>query len=201
MNHQSNKIPSPNLLPQSRVTARRKDQALRRWSFTLIAVLLVIALPCGMLSIQFRSAKPTDSDHITRFVSDLQQIQDAIPPLHKELIELQIASQSQIRAQSRIQWTSLLDLLASYTGQEVRIHSFDASIESSGQSPQILIAIQAHTQSLSKAREFLVVLEDTSLFDEITMLESRRQSSAPDSPINSTIRAKIIAKPTAGTTP
>jgi|GEM_PF-2827833 len=201
MKNRHGQVPSPNLLPQSRLTARRKDQALRRWSYTVIAMLLVIVVPSGMLSIHFRSSKPVDSDHITRFVSDLQQIQDAIPPLHRELIELQIASQSQLRAQSRVQWTSLLDHLASYTGKNVRIHSFDASIESSATAPLIRITIQTHTQSLSQAREFLVVLEQTGLFDEISMIESRRQSSAPDSPINSTIRAQIIAQPTTGTTP
>ena len=201
MNHQPSQVPSPNLLPQSRITARRKDQALRRWSYTVIAMLFVIALPSGMLSIQFRSTKPADSDYITRFVSDLQQIQDSIPPLQRELVELQIASQSQLRAQSRVQWTSLLDHLATYTGKNVRIHSFDASIESSAPTPLIRIMIQIHTQSLSQAREFLVVLENTGLFDEINMLESRRQSSTPDSPINSTIRTQIIAQPKAGTTP
>ena len=183
------------------MTARRKNQVLRKWTFTTIAMVLVIALPSVMLSIQFRSSKPADSDHITQFVTDLKQLQDAIPPLQRELAQLQIASQSQLRAQSRIKWTTLLSHLASFTDENVQIHSFDASIESSGPLQQIQISIQTHTKSLSKAREFLVILENTGLFDEISMIESRRQSSAKNSPINSTIRARIIAQPAVETTP
>jgi len=194
MNQQSPQVPSPNLLPQSRITTRRRESALRNWTFALIALSLVVVLPSAMLGVHLRTTKPIDTDHVTRFVNDLREIQSTIPPLKKRLVELELASHSQQRAKSRIQWTSVLNHLAALAPDHVRIHDFNASIESSGPSQSIDLTIQIHTDSLSQAREFLVILENAALFDQINMLDSRRQSSDPDSPVNSTIQAQIIAQ-------
>ena len=197
----STPVPSPNLLPQSRITSRRRELALRHWSFAIIALVLIIAIPSAMLSIHLRSSKPTNTDHVTRFVNDLEQLQAAIPPLKKKLAQLESDSKSQQLAENRIQWISVLDLLASLTGEHVRIHSFHASIQDSNPPQRIELTIQIHTQSLSQARAFLVTLEAVGLFDDLSMLDSRRQSSNPDSPVNSTIRAQIVANQPAEVTP
>jgi len=192
--HIQQQVPAPNLLPQSRITIRRRESALRNWTFILIALGLLVALPSAMLSVHLRTTKPVDTDHVTRFVNDLQELQATIPPLKKRLVELELASKSQQLAKSRIQWTSVLNHLASLAGEHVRIHDFNASIESTGPSPRIDLSIQIHTQSLSQAREFLVILENAALFDELNMQDSRRISSGPDAPVNSTIHAQIIAQ-------
>lgn len=201
MTHSTHPVPIPNLLPQSRITNRRREHALRHWSFALLALILVIALPSAMLSIHLRATNPTDTDHVTRFVSDLEQLQAVIPPLKKQLAQLESDSKSQKIAENRIQWTSVLDLLASLTDEHVRIHSFTASIQDSSPQQRIELTIQIHTDSLSQAREFLVTLEAVGLFDDLNMLDSRRQSSNPDSPVNSTIRAQILAEQSTEGTP
>jgi len=201
MTQSMNQIPAPNLLPQSRINARKRDGAIRLWSFVVVALVILIAIPSTMLSIHLRTSKPVDNDHITRFVSDLDQLRAAIPPLKKQLAELETASESQKRAQTRIQWTSVLNHLASITDNSVRIHAFNASIITAVDSQTIEITLDARTKTLSKAREFLVLVESAGLFDQVEMIESRRMSSAPDSPVNSTIRAKIVSQQPAGATP
>jgi Tfp pilus assembly protein PilN len=178
------------------MNARRRDSALQSWSLVLVATLLLIAVPSALLSINLRTSKPNDSDHVTQFVNDLQNLQNAIPPLKKKLAILEAESQSQRRSESRVQWTSVLNHLASISGNDIRIHTFNASIETNTSDPKIEFTIQIFTSSLSQAREFLVVLESTGLFDKINMLDSRRQSSAQDSLVNSTIKAQIVATPT-----
>lgn len=195
------KVPAPNLLPMSRLQSRRRDSALRLWTGVIFASLLLVAAPSAMLSIHLRSAKPVDSDHVNRFVEDLRQLQEALPPLQSQLSNLQIASHSKRIAESRIQWPIVLNRLAQTTNEDVRIHSFSANVEQSSATPQIVINLQAQTKSLSQAREFLVILEDIGLFDDIRMVDSRRQSSASDSLVNSTIQARIQTSPVVGVTP
>ena len=196
-----NKVPAPNLIPNSRLVARRRELALRQWIAGLVLISMAAVIPSAMLSIHLRSSKPVESDHTTRFVNDLQELESAILPLEARLNQLQIDSISQRQAESRIQWTEVLTKLAGTTSQEVRIHSFNATIETSASTPRIVVILQTHTDSLSKAREFLFTLEALGLFDEISMIDSRRQSSSPESLVNSVIRAQIIGAKPPGDTP
>lgn len=189
-----NTVPSPNLLPKSRSIARAKESTIRVWSLAIVASLLLIAIPAGMFSIQLRSFKPVDQQHTTKFVDDLQQVRTTLPPLKKKLAQLQESEAAQTRARTRIQWTTMLDHLGSLTSPDIRIHSFNASINATSTTPNIDIAFQFHSKSLSQAREFLVKLESTALFDKLRMVESRKQSSAPDATVNSTINAQILSE-------
>ena len=195
------RVPKPNLLPIARIQSRKRDAAFRIWSFALIGMILLVGITSGLLSIHLHAAKPVEGDHINRFVSDLTEIQSAMPPLKKEVAKLESALQSQSIAESRIQWTVLLSHFAMLAGDEIRIHSFDAAINTAANKQSVFVTIQIHTKSLSQARAFLVVLEESALFDQIEMMDSRKQSSADDAPVNSTIRAAILSQTTQETTP
>ncbi len=194
-----NSVPCPNLLPLSRTQSRRRDSAFRLWVIALVSIVFCIVLPSGMLCMHLRSAKPVDSDHVNRFAADLHQLQNALPPLQSELSKLQVASHSKRLSEQRISWPSVLNHLSKTTGEHVRVYSFSGSVEQESSTPQIVVRFQAQTETLSQAREFLVLLEETGLYDEITMIESRKQSSASDSTVNSTIQARIYTGPTVET--
>jgi len=196
-----NKVPAPNLIPHSRFVARKRELAMGQWIAGLVLIGLVVVIPSALLSIHLRSSKPVESDHSTRFVNDLAELRSVIKPLKVHLAQLEVDSVSQRQAELRIKWTDVLDQLAQTTSDQVRIHSFNATIEPSQTTPKIVILLQVHTSSLSMAREFLFTLEATGLFDEISMVDSRRQSSAPDSLVNSVIRTEIIGATMPGDTP
>ena len=187
-------IPSPNLLPQSRMISRSRNHAVRVWSFVLVALVLVVMIPSGLLSVHLRAAEPQDTQHITRFVNDLNELRATLPALKKKVAQLESESKSQELAKLRVHWNSVINQLAVLTNENIRIHSFDASIIRQTTKHTISISIEIHSKTLSQAREFLVVLENSSLFDELKMSDSRRTSSAPDAPINSTITASIVAE-------
>lgn len=192
----SSQVQSPNLLPLSRINARRRDTATRNWILALVSIVVLVVMPAIAISINFRTAKPSDTGHVTRFVNDLQQLQSSLPSLKKELITLQTQAESQLRAQTRIQWTNVLTHLAATAPSHVRIHSFNAAIIENEGGQRIELSIQVYTGSLSQAREFLVILESSGVFDEVNMLDSRRTSTGEDALVNSTIRAIIKAEKT-----
>ncbi len=198
-------VPAPNLLPYTRTIERKKLAALRNWSFALTTLLLLIVIPSAMLSIHLRASEPANTDHVTRFASDLVELRASLPSMKKELAQLEADSRAQQIAQTRIHWPTVLNHLESITSNTVRIHSFNASVISQADVPYIEFTLQAHTRTLSQAREYLVSLESTQLFDEIEMLDSRKQSGAEDAPVNSTIRTRIKAQSSpalsAGVTP
>jgi Tfp pilus assembly protein PilN len=194
-------IPSPNLLPQSRVATRKRKSAIRIWSFTLAAMVLLVAIPSALLSVHLRASEPQNNQHITRFVNDLNDLQATLPALKKKVAQLESESKSQELAKLRIHWNSVINQLAILTNENIRIHSFDASIIRRPSEQSISITIQIHTKTLSQAREFLVVLEDSALFDTLKMSDSRKTSSSPDAPVNSTITASIIANLPEGAKP
>lgn len=201
MNHSRTPVHGPNLLPLSRTTARRRESATRNWTLALVALVLLVVMPAIIVCINFRTTKPADTGHVTRFVNDLQQLQSSLPELKQQLVKLEIQSESQLRAQTRIQWTSVLEHLAGIAPSHVRIHTFNASIQTNDEFERIELSIQVHTASLSQAREFLVVLENSGVFDQVSMLDSRRTSTGENSPVNSTIRAEIKAKAAPEPTP
>lgn len=194
-------VPSPNLLPQSRITSRKRHHAVRVWSFVLVALVLAVIIPSALLSVHLRAAEPQDTQHITRFVNDLNELQATLPSLKKKVAELESESKSQELAKLRIHWNSVINQLALLTNENIRIHSFDASINRQPAKQTINITIQIHSKTLSQAREFLVVLEDSALFDQLKMSDSRRTSSSSDAPINSTITASIVAEIPVGAKP
>ncbi len=187
-------VPSPNLLPLTRIRERKRDHAFKLWIYTLIALVILGVIPSALMSVHLRAAKPENTEHITRFVNDLNELQATLPKLKKQVAELESASKAQELAKLRIQWNTVLNQLAKLTTENIRIHSFDASINRQAQAHSINISIQIHSKTLSQAREFLVILESSELFDSLTMADSRRTSSDPSSPINSTINAVIIAE-------
>jgi uncharacterized membrane-anchored protein YhcB (DUF1043 family) len=189
-----NQIPSPNLLPLSRISDRRRDHAFKVWLYALIVLVLLVVVPSVLMSLHLRAAKPENTEHLTRFVNDLNELQATLPMLKKQVAELESASKSQELAKLRIQWNTVLNQLAKLTTENIRIHSFDSSINRQQQSQSISLSIQIHSKTLSQAREFLVILESSQLFDSLNMADSRRTSSDPSSPINSTINAVIIAQ-------
>jgi Tfp pilus assembly protein PilN len=134
-------------------------------------------------------------------VNDLNDLQATLPALKKKVAQLESESKSQELAKLRIHWNSVINQLAILTNENIRIHSFDASIIRRPSEQSISITIQIHTKTLSQAREFLVVLEDSALFDTLKMSDSRKTSSSPDAPVNSTITASIIANLPEGAKP
>lgn len=190
-----NIVPAPNLLPHTRTIDRRKQRAAHAWIATLTAVVLLIAILSAALSIHLRSSEPTDTGHMDRFATDLVDLRASIPPMKKQLAQLESDSRAQQLASNRIHWPSVLNHVESITSELVRIHAFDAMIYPQAEIPYIEFTLQAHTRTLSQAREYLVSLENTGLFDEIKMLNSRKQSNAEDAPVNSTIRTRIQPKP------
>lgn len=200
-----NYVPAPNLLPHTRTTERKKLSAIRTWTCVLTTLILLVVIPSAMFSIHLRASKPENTDHVARFATDLVELRASIPAMKKELAQLEADSRAQQLAQTRIHWPTVLDHLESITSNSVRIHTFNASVMSQAEIPYIEFSIQAHTRTLSEAREYLVSLESTQLFDELEMLDSRKQSGAEDAPVNSTIRTRIKAQSnpalTAGVTP
>lgn len=200
-----NDVPAPNLLPHTRTIERKKLSAIRNWSFALTTLVLLVIIPSGMFSIHLRASEPSNTDHVTRFATDLVELRSSIPSMKKELAQLEADSRAQQLAQTRIHWPTVLNHLESITSSAVRIHSFNASVMPQAETPYIEFTLQTHTRTLSEAREYLVSLESTDLFDEIEMMESRKQSGAEDAPVNSTIRTRIKAQSspalTAGVTP
>lgn len=187
-------IPAPNLLPHTRTIERKKQTAIRSWTFALCALTLVVVIPSAMLSIHLRSSEPADTDHVERFANDLVELRASIPSMKKQLAQLESDSRAQQLAQNRIHWPTVLDHLGSITSKLVRIHAFNAQVMSHAEVPYIEFTLQTHTRTLSEAREYLVSLESTGLFDEIEMLDSRKQSGSVDAPVNSTIRTRIKAQ-------
>lgn len=190
-----NIVPAPNLLPHTRTIERRKQRAIHAWIGALVTVVLLVVVPSAALSIHLRSAKPADNGQVQRFETDLAELRASIPPMKKKVAQLESDSRAQKIANTRIYWPSVLNHVESITSEQVRIHAFDAKIFPQAENPYIEFTLQAHTRTLSQAREYLVSLERTGLFDEIEMLNSRKQSNAEDAPVNSTIRTRIQSNP------
>lgn len=188
-----NNVPAPNLLPQSRLISRKRERFVGLWSFCFVAICIGVLIPSVLLGLQFRSAKPVEIGHLTRFVSDLEELRTAMAPLKTRLMQLQVDSVSQHNADARVQWTRVLSRLGATTSEQIRIHSFNAEIESRSSEPRIVIDIQIYSDTLSQAREFLFTLEATEIFDEVQMIDSRRKSSSLDSPVDSSIRVVITS--------
>ncbi len=196
-----NTVPAPNLIPSSRFVSRKRELAMSQWCAGLVLTGLVVVIPSLLLSLHLRASKPMESDHTTRFVNDLAELQAVMKPLRIRLAQLEVDSKSQRLAESRIQWTTVLDQLAQTTSEHVRIHGFEATIDSDGTTPRIVVVLQIHTETLSNAREYLFTLDAMGLFDEINMVDSRRQSSSQDALVNSVIRAEIFGESVQGDTP
>lgn len=186
---------TPNLLPSSRLSSRKKLRSIYLWSTTVVLMLVCVAIPATVLSLQYRSSNADNSSHIERFAGEIKQTREAILPLKKNLAELEIISADHNRAQTRIRWTSLLNTIASTTSPDIRVHNFSANIIDNTQTQSIEMTISIHTKTLSQSREFLVTLETVGLFDQLRMTESRKLSSDPDAPVSSVINAVITNNP------
>ncbi|MFK7760297.1 MAG: hypothetical protein AB8C13_10170 [Phycisphaerales bacterium] len=185
---------TPNLLPSSRLSARKKFKSIYFWSTTVVTMLICVAIPAAAISVQYRSTHADNSAHIERFAGEISQTREAILPLKKSLAELEIVSADHAHAQTRIRWTSVLNTIASTTSPDIRVHNFSANISDRSQRPSIETTISIHTKTLSQAREFLVTLETVGLFDQLRMTESRRISSDIDAPVSSVISAVITTE-------
>ncbi len=190
--------PSPNLLPQTRIASRLRHATLSRWSFAIVSVVILGVAPSIMMGVHLRTAKSPDQTHLTRSVSDLRELQTTLPPLKKRIAQLEEIERSQECAKTRVQWTSMLGFIDSLIIPGVRIHTLTANIQSETESQSIQVSIGFHSESLSQAREFLVVIESSGLFDELKMPDSRRISQETDSLVNSMIHAQILASEPGG---
>lgn len=180
-----------NLIPQRRVRHRAAIVAVRRWSCAILASTLAVALPATAMALHQSAAAIPGRSTVVSLTSELDTVRAAIPDLKSRQQELDRKRAEQQLADSRIEWSALLALLAPHIPQNAQLETFAASVQRDDTVDTILISTRIRTATLSEARDALVTLEDTGLFATVEMLESRMVQTSGSSSVLSSIRARI----------
>jgi len=192
--------PMPNLLPERWVRARRSRRELRRWASLGVAAWLAIAVPSVLAGLHLRSAPLLGHARVEQLDREIAAIRAQIPALEKRLGALSGQVAVRERAAQRLRWGSLLVPVIAMLPPDSRITTLAGAIEDSGGRP-IAVRVSFITASQSPARQSVVRLERSGLFDRVELLETQRTSTDEGVGVIATIRMVIEADRDEGNAP
>jgi len=168
-------VPQVNLIPRERIELRQRKQWTAWWITTVVIVAFVIGVPGLYIG---GSAALTDSgmaDQIEHANMEYANHQQAIPLLRERIRVLDSEQEVYELVKNRIEWMDVFSVLVEAAGNDIRFSRLSAvggGIE--GKSP-IEISIVGIAPSQTIAREFVVKLEETGVFDSVELVRTTRE--------------------------
>lgn len=181
-----------NLLPDQWVRSRASVSAARRWFVVLALTLCFVCVPSVVIAVQMRTAPLPNQGSLGQIREEIRTIEGELPELSDRLsVLLEARRRSELRA-SRVRWGDILSLVAQAVPENTRLLSFQGTLDTRS----LVIQIGVENRSFREAREAVVVLESSGIFDEVEVIESAIVERGDASSAQSSVRL-VIASPDA----
>ena len=179
-------VPSVNLLPERWVRARRSAKEFTRWGTAAAVSLVVVALPAALAGAHLRSAPLPDHVRVDQLTEEIRTIRSEISALDRQRTALQAERGRVMRARRRVQWASVVDPVFAMLPEGARITSIGGAVRDSVP-VGLALTMTIVTDAQAPARELLVTIEESGLFDVVEMVETSRARDG----VVSTIRMRV----------
>ena len=179
-------VPSVNLLPERWVRARRSAKAFTRWGTAAALSLVVVALPAALAGAHLRSAPLPDHVRVDQLTEEIRAIRSEISGLDRRRAMLRDDRGRVMRARRRVQWASVVEPVFAMLPEGARITSLGGAVRDSVP-VGLALTMTIVTDAQAPARELLVTIEESGLFDVVEMVETSRVRDG----VVSTIRVRV----------
>ncbi|MFK7883794.1 MAG: hypothetical protein AB8F26_06375 [Phycisphaerales bacterium] len=168
-----------NLLPVVYQRRLEKHQATQRWIVVLAIIGAAAYVPATALALGARTANGLFVDRLERSRARLEQISATQPVLASELTRLIDATQVHEVVEERIDWRPLLGQIAN-EATPARFDRVEIAVEPQEQGIQVYL--YGMVDSFSGARDLVLRLEDSGVFDSVS-LENTSSVAMPNTQI------------------
>jgi Tfp pilus assembly protein PilN len=180
-----------NLLPQSILAARRVRIRLRTWAMLgLAAGSLVVGLELTA-RVMVPGPEAAQLQALSTLVEQETALREALREHASDLEEVTRRSRITERITTRPDWGILLAAISEKRADHVVLTAFQIEDGESSSSVRMVLSGMGLTQT--GIQQFVLELENTGLFDEVTLLETRRTLSQHGERLAFNINAEITA--------
>lgn len=169
-------IPFVNLIPEKRVIHRYKKMWIKRWVIGSVLTGVFVGLPGLYIG---GSAVFTDSG-ITDQIDDAKvqyaNHQQKIPLLNNQLSLLLAEKEVHDLIKNRVEWRKVFAVLVDASQEDVRFQRVSAIGGGVEGIDPIEINLEGFVESQTDARTFVVRLEETHVFDSVSLVETMRET-------------------------
>jgi len=168
--------PMVNLVPVHLRQQRLRARWAARWCILVILTIVLVALPSLYVG---GSAALTDAGMSEQIQSTRTQVanhEQAIPQLERRLSLLRAEQEVLDIVGNRVDWRRLLEILISTGEGHIRFSGVGLSGAGVEGFTPIELRIDGYARSQSEARDFIVRLEETGLFDRVRLTRSDRRT-------------------------
>lgn len=168
----SGHIPTVNLIPESRRTARARRVAVGRWFVACTLVALGSLTPAGVFAVTSSTPGEDLSDRVLRAERAIARMAAEEPALKRRLTQLQQTEKLLAVIEDRPAWMPLLHAVSGVAG-DARFERIEAGIEDKP-TPAVTVQMTVLFESPSAGRAFVLRLEELGIFDQVTLRASNQ---------------------------
>ncbi len=187
-------LPRINLIPVAQRRARQRSLWVSRWTGMVSLTAVLIGVPGLYIG---GSAAFTDSGmnaQIQDARAEVVSHQQVIPQLQARLRQLSAEQEVLDLVKNRVDWRDVFDLLVKAAGGQTRFTSLRATGGGVDGSDPIEIMVGGIAPSQTGAREYVVALESTGVFDRVELIDTARQRVGDSEMITFRLRITVRGK-------
>ncbi|MCZ6836441.1 MAG: PilN domain-containing protein [Planctomycetota bacterium] len=186
-----------NLIPNYRRVARARRRLMHRWIVGVGLYLIALVMVIPLLHL-----KPTHDDALklqrAKYHGEIATSETTVGELQAELDEVNIALRATQLVENQSDWSILLNVLAGEMGEGIVLR--ECSMESQGVThdgsgpKHIFVDLRGYGQSQLEVSQYVLRLERTGLFTEVTLEESRREGFLESDAIAFRMRCQLASR-------
>ncbi|MCC5822595.1 MAG: hypothetical protein LAT64_03350 [Phycisphaerales bacterium] len=165
-------MPTINLLPLARRVRRARHRVIAGWFTAGVLVAIGAMAPAGAMALATGSGAAEIEDRTRRAERSIEQLQAEEPRLRRRIADLQQTDRVLKAVEDRADWRPLLHALSA-ASNGARFERIESRITSEGRT-EVRTQIIALVDSLTEARAFVLRLEESGVFDSVTLTNSSR---------------------------